>query len=173
MRIADCGIADWRVRIADCGLASADCGLAIADWRLRVPCRLLDPAARWHDARVSFLLVGLGGAAGSVLRYAVGLAFARAAFPYSTLIVNGLGCLLIGMALPAWDRAPVLSEPLRLVLVVGFLGGFTTFSAFGHETAVLLNQSPLRATINILANVSLGLAAVLVGRAAALRVFFG
>ena len=119
-----------------------------------------------------FLLVGLGGAAGSVFRYAIGLAFARSAVPYSTLIVNGLGCLLIGMALPAWNRAPVLSEPLRLVLVVGFLGGFTTFSAFGHETAVLLVQSPARAVANVLANVVIGLSAVLVGRMAGMRMFF-
>lgn len=122
---------------------------------------------------MSFLLVGLGGAAGSMLRYAIGLGFARSAFPYSTLIVNGLGCLLIGMALPAWNRAPVLSDAWRLLLVVGFLGGFTTFSAFGHETAVLLPHSPLRAGINVLANVVIGLGAVLAGRALAVRVFFG
>lgn len=118
------------------------------------------------------LLVGLGGAAGSMLRYAVGLYFARSSFPYATLLVNALGCLLIGMALPAWNRPPVLSEYTRLLIVVGFLGGFTTFSAFGHETAVLLQQSPARGALNILANVSIGLAAVLVGRSAAVRLLF-
>jgi CrcB protein len=138
---------------------------AIDDWRLpiagrRGPC---------HDAAVSVLLVALGGAAGSVLRYSVGLTFAHARFPYATLIVNAIGCLLIGLALPAWNRAPVLSEPLRLLLVVGFLGGFTTFSAFGHETAVLLQNSPSRAALNIVANVSIGLSAVLAGRAIAVR----
>jgi CrcB protein len=115
------------------------------------------------------LLVALGGAAGSVLSYSVGLTFAHARFPYATLIVNAIGCLLIGLALPAWNRAPVLSEPLRLLLVVGFLGGFTTFSAFGHETAVLLQNSPSRAALNIVANVSIGLSAVLAGRAIAVR----
>lgn len=120
---------------------------------------------------MSVLLVALGGAAGSVLRYAIGLALARSTFPYATLLVNGLGCLLIGMALPAWNRAPVLSEPLRLGLVVGFLGGFTTFSAFGHETAVLLQVSPGRAMVNVLANVAIGLGAVLAGRALAVRYF--
>jgi CrcB protein len=123
----------------------------------------------WHDAAVSLLLVAVGGAAGSVLRYAVALAFTHTRFPYATLIVNAAGCLLIGLALPAWNRAPVLSEPLRLLLVVGFLGGFTTFSAFGHETAVLLQNSPARAVLNVIANVSIGLSAVLAGRAVALR----
>jgi CrcB protein len=124
-----------------------------------------------HDAPVSVLLVALGGAAGSVLRYAIGLALARSTFPYATLLVNGLGCLLIGLALPAWNRAPILSESLRLGLVVGFLGGFTTFSAFGHETAVLLQVSPVRAVVNVLANVTIGLGAVLAGRAVAVRFF--
>jgi CrcB protein len=99
----------------------------------------------------------------------VALAFTHTRFPYATLIVNAAGCLLIGLALPAWNRAPVLSEPLRLLLVVGFLGGFTTFSAFGHETAVLLQNSPARAVLNVIANVSIGLSAVLAGRAVALR----
>ena len=121
---------------------------------------------------MSILLVGFGGAVGSVLRYCIGLAFAPSAFPYATLIVNAVGCLLIGMALPAWSRPPVLSESWRLVFVVGLLGGFTTFSAFGHETAVLLGHSPLRAAVNVLANVGIGLAAVLLGRAVAFRVFF-
>jgi CrcB protein len=117
------------------------------------------------------LLVALGGAAGSVVRYAIGQALARSTFPYATLLVNALGCLLIGMALPAWNRAPILSETLRLGLVVGFLGGFTTFSAFGHETAVLLQVSPARAMLNVLANVAIGLGAVLAGRAVAVKYF--
>ena len=121
---------------------------------------------------MNFLLVGLGGAAGSVLRYAVGLYFARSSFPYATLLVNALGCLLIGMALPAWNRTPVLSEEARLLLVVGFLGGFTTFSAFGHETAVLLQLGPTRAAVNVGANVVLGVLAVLVGRIAVGRLLW-
>jgi fluoride exporter len=133
---------------------------------------LRDDCRSWHDAVVSFLLVALGGAAGSVLRYSIGLALVRSTFPYATLIVNGAGCLLIGMALPAWNRAPVLSESLRLLLVVGFLGGFTTFSAFGHETAVLLQQNPTRAAVSVFANVAIGLGAVLAGRAIAVRFLF-
>jgi CrcB protein len=136
------------LRIADCGLA------------------------REIMAAVAFVLVGLGGAVGSVLRYAVSLAFAKSSFPYATLLVNVAGCLVIGLALPAWNRAPVLSENLRLLLVVGLLGGFTTFSAFGHETVVLLQHSPVRAVVNVLANVSAGLGAVLLGRAIALRLLF-
>lgn len=136
--------------------------MAIADGRL----------GREIMTGVAFVLVGLGGAVGSVLRYAVSLAFATSSFPYATLLVNLTGCLLIGLALPAWNRAPVLSDHLRLILVVGFLGGFTTFSAFGHETAVLLQQNPLRAAVNVVANVTVGLGAVLFGRAIAVRILF-
>jgi CrcB protein len=113
---------------------------------------------------MSFLLVGLGGAAGSMMRYGVSLAMAGVSFPLATLIVNIIGCFGIGLALPSLDRAPMLSPEMRLLLVVGFLGGFTTFSAFGHESAALLRTSGTLGAINIAANVLLGLAAVFTGR---------
>jgi len=113
---------------------------------------------------MNFLLVGLGGAIGSMMRYGVGLAFAGASFPFATLIVNIIGCFGVGLALPALDRAPMLSPEVRLLVVVGFLGGFTTFSAFGYESAALLRTSGTLAAFNIGANVLLGLAAVFIGR---------
>lgn len=99
-----------------------------------------------------------------MLRYAIGLAFAGAAFPYATLIVNVVGCFCIGLAMPSVERAPLLSPDLRLLLVVGFLGGFTTFSAFGYESVALFRAHPALAALNIGANVLLGLAAVIAGR---------
>jgi CrcB protein len=91
----------------------------------------------------NLLLVMLGGAAGAGLRYAVGLQAAQAlgrAFPWGTLIVNLAGSLLIGM-LAAWllkDGAG--DRPLWLLLAVGGLGGFTTFSALSLELLGMLER---------------------------------
>jgi len=116
---------------------------------------------------VRFLLVGIGGGAGSVLRYAIGLALAGATFPYATLIVNVVGCFFIGLAMASVERTPLLAPDLRLLLVVGFLGGFTTFSAFGYESVALFKTNATLAALNVAANIFLGLAAVLAGRSIA------
>lgn len=113
---------------------------------------------------MGFVVVGLGGALGSMTRYAVGLAVSSSTFPYATLTVNVIGCFCIGLALPSAERAAALSPDLRLLLVVGFLGGFTTFSAFGYETLALLRSGAGLALLNVAANVVLGLLAVLLGR---------
>jgi len=85
-------------------------------------------------------LVALGGAGGASLRYAVARLGAwllpTAAFPWPTLLVNALGCFLIGWWSPALARAHA-PEAWRQLLVVGLLGGFTTFSAFSYETLEL------------------------------------
>jgi CrcB protein len=114
---------------------------------------------------IQFLYVGLGGFVGSVLRFAMGgwvqRTLPHALFPYGTLAVNVLGCLLIGF-LAAW-RQP-LEPGLRLFLMVGLLGGFTTFSTFALETLTLTQQQqPLLAFINVIAKVTLGLAAAWAG----------
>ncbi|CAN5875637.1 fluoride efflux transporter CrcB [soil metagenome] len=116
---------------------------------------------------MSFLLVGLGGAVGSMMRYGVGLAFAGASFPFATLIVNIIGCFAIGLAMPSLDRTSLISPEMRLLVVVGFLGGFTTFSAFGYESAALARTNEVLALINICANLALALGAVFAGRALA------
>jgi CrcB protein len=117
-------------------------------------------------------LVGLGGAAGSMLRYWLGgLAQARlgsAAFPAGTLAVNLAGCLAIGMLAYLADSRGAASPETRALLLVGLLGGFTTFSAFGNETLNLIRDGEgLLAGANVTANVVLGVAAVWLGRAAA------
>ena len=89
----------------------------------------------WHAAAVA------GGAAvGALLRWGAGLAFnaAWAGFPLGTLLVNCLGGLLIGVAMVGFARSP--DETLRLLLVTGLLGGFTTFSAFSAESLGLLQR---------------------------------
>lgn len=89
------------------------------------------------------LAVALGSAAGGVLRWAVqgGLNARWAGFPLGTLVVNGVGGLLIGIALAWFARSP--NEGLRLLLVTGFLGGLTTFSAFTGESLTLLQRGDI------------------------------
>jgi CrcB protein len=90
------------------------------------------------------LLVGLGGALGSMLRYGLGGLVYRvksgAAFPYETLIINVLGCLMIGLLAGLSESRGLFSGATRAFLFVGVLGGFTTFSTFGYETFQLLRE---------------------------------
>jgi CrcB protein len=90
------------------------------------------------------LLVALGGAIGSVLRYEVGALVLRhtlsAQFPYGTFTVNVLGCLIAGALAGLGERHGFLTAEVRLLLFTGFLGGFTTFSAFGVETVALIER---------------------------------
>lgn len=85
---------------------------------------------------LNLLLVGLGSFAGGMARYAVGLALTRWSaghLPLATLAVNVGGCLLAGILLGALERHTTAAA-WRLLLVVGFCGGFTTFSTFMNET---------------------------------------
>ena len=111
------------------------------------------------------LLIAVAGGLGSVARYALGVWVQRlssSAFPIGTVLVNVLGCLLIGFLATAFSgRVLVMREEFRIALTVGFLGGFTTFSAFTMETAALMNEGHgFRAAINVLLSISLGLLAV-------------
>jgi len=76
------------------------------------------------------ILVGLGGCIGCMLRYALGtqLPFETDRFAWATFSVNMLGCLLIGLGM-----GKLQDENLKLLLVTGMLGGFTTFSSFAHQ----------------------------------------
>ena len=122
-------------------------------------------------SNLSILLVGLGGAFGSIARYLVGNATMRwvaphnaVGFPWGTLLVNILGCAAIGVLAVAIERLTSLNSELRLLLITGFLGGFTTFSSFSMETLLLLKGgSWFYAAANILANVFVGLAATALG----------
>lgn len=112
---------------------------------------------------MNFLLVALGGAIGSAARYGVGLAAVRlfgAGWPWGTLIVNVAGGLAIGLLAA---RAGPEQEGLRLLLGVGVLGGFTTFSAFSLETLRLMEQAPHWAVLYAVASLVLSVAACGVG----------
>ncbi len=114
------------------------------------------------------LLVGIGGGLGAIARFGMGIAIVRwlgTGFPWATLAINVIGCLLIGMALGG-DPGPAgfLSRELRLLGVIGFLGAFTTFSTFGYETLSLLQGGkPMLAASYVLASLVLGLGAVGLG----------
>ena len=120
-------------------------------------------------------LVAGGGAAGSVARYLLSgwlQSKAGISFPWGTLGVNVLGCLCIGFLGAALSGPLLLPPGYRLFLIVGVLGGFTTFSAFGWETLALAREGQMRlALLNIgLSNV-LGLTAAWSGMAAARKLF--
>jgi len=110
----------------------------------------------------TLLLIAAGGAAGSVCRYILSSYIKVLYFP-GTLVVNILGCFLIGL-LAGLDARFNLNTNLRMLLVVGFCGGFTTFSSFSIENMELIdNQKYFTAFAYISLSVILGLAAVLIG----------
>lgn len=94
-----------------------------------------------------YLLVGLGGFAGAIARYALGGWLlhhtAQQRFPWSTFAVNAIGCLAVGVLAELAAKHGLPGQNARLFLFTGLLGGFTTFSAFGLETVLLLRRGDL------------------------------
>jgi CrcB protein len=117
----------------------------------------------WKD----ILLIGLGGGAGSIARFlcqrGVNVVYPHA-FPFGTFIVNVSGCFLIGMLLGLIEKGALVKPEWRLLLVTGFCGGFTTFSAFAAENIQLLKDGRLLYFfIYTAASVVLGILATFVG----------
>ena len=119
---------------------------------------------------LNYILVALGGAVGSMVRYGTGLAATRLigpGFPWGTLIVNVAGSFVIGVFVEMIARRFNASEPARLLLVTGFLGGFTTFSSFSLDAASLMERgAPGLAAVYVIGSVVVSLAAVFAGLAA-------
>lgn len=113
------------------------------------------------------LLVAVGGAIGSLLRYYVGLGSLRLmgpGFPWGTLIVNVVGCFIIGVFAEMIMRRFNASVELRLLLITGFLGGFTTFSAFSLDAITLFERGDIfSGGIYIVASVGLSMVAIMAG----------
>lgn len=112
----------------------------------------------------NLLLVGLGGAIGSMLRYAATLLVSSKNFPWSTLAVNIIGSFIIGIVLATSLKDESFSNNWKLFLATGICGGFTTFSAFSAENMELLQTGKITiAATYILVSVVLGIAAGFLG----------
>ncbi len=113
------------------------------------------------------LLLLIGGGAGAVARYALSGFVHRLMginFPYGTLVINMLGCFLIGFLATLSDEKALLDINMRVFLMIGFLGAFTTFSTFILETAYLLDDGEiLKAIINVTSSIVIGLIVVWAG----------
>lgn len=94
---------------------------------------------------MNWLLVACGGAIGASLRYGAGFIITKplSLFPWTTWSVNLFGCFLAGVFFAFTQKYPVLQSETRLFLMVGILGGFTTFSSFGLETFQMIRQGQL------------------------------
>lgn len=116
---------------------------------------------------MQYLWVGLGGFLGANARYALGTWIAGrvgASFPLHTLLINATGSLAVGVVLALLTERPAVDPAWRLFLVVGFLGGYTTFSSYTFEGLVLLGRGEWwRAAWYVLGSNALGLVAVYLG----------
>lgn len=113
-------------------------------------------------------MVGMGGFTGAICRYLIGEYSTKLLPPdflfYPTLIVNVLGCLLIGILGGISEVKDILTPEMRGLLIIGFLGGFTTYSTFGYELFILTKGEQLTlALTNLVLHLVLGLGAVWMG----------
>ena len=121
---------------------------------------------------MNILFVAVGGALGSVSRYLLGTWIQSVSksidFPFGTLTVNLIGCFVIGLLSQLAEARGVFTSETRVLVFVGVLGGFTTFSSFGNDTINLFRDGEMfNALANVGANVILGLVLVWLGRTVA------
>jgi fluoride exporter len=116
---------------------------------------------------MKYLWIALGGALGSIARYALGLwIYERMGqrFPYGTFVINVTGCFVIGLAMTVLDERMGLSPAWRQAIPIGFIGAYTTFSTFEYETLRLTqNGHAATALLYIVLSVVTGYAAVWLG----------
>jgi CrcB protein len=116
---------------------------------------------------MTWLLVGIGGALGSMARYAVVQAaglWLPAGFPYGTFLVNAVGCAVFGVLAGFGERSGVMTPALRAFCFTGVLGGLTTFSSYSNDSFALAREGAWGLTlINALGQVVIGFAAVAAG----------
>jgi CrcB protein len=126
---------------------------------------------------INLILIAAGGAVGAVLRYSMsgwtqnaalqGLHGPLSLFPWGILLVNAVGCLAIGVLTALFTGPLIVRQEYQNFLIVGVLGGYTTFSSFGRDTVALVQSGQLGlAGLNIVLSNALGLLAVWGGMAA-------
>lgn len=120
-------------------------------------------------------LIFLAGGCGCLLRYGVaGWAqrLGNGSFPVGTLVVNVIGCLVIGLLTVLFTGPMLIREEYRLAVLVGLLGGFTTFSTFAYETVMLTDSGQFGlAALNLLLSNGLGLTAAWLGARLAVAIY--
>ncbi|MCB0431228.1 MAG: fluoride efflux transporter CrcB [Flavobacteriales bacterium] len=107
---------------------------------------------------IGWLAVFFGGGMGSLARYGVARwvsAMGWSGYPYATFIANMASCLVLGVMVKFFSARPELDTAWKLLVLVGFCGGFSTFSTFSHETVLLMREGQLGwAVMNVLLSVS-------------------
>ena len=116
---------------------------------------------------LNILIIGIGGFIGAILRYLLSGYFYNLygnKFPYGTLAVNIIGCLILGFFITLAEGKFIVSPQIKSFVAIGLLGAFTTFSTFSFETLVLLQRELyISAFLNIFISISAGLLAVWLG----------
>ncbi|HEX9021558.1 MAG TPA: fluoride efflux transporter CrcB [Nitrospirota bacterium] len=116
---------------------------------------------------MDYLIIGVGGFAGAIVRYVVALWIGQRwgrSFPLGTFVINVTGSFLIGLLMTLMAERVIENPQWRLLLVVGFLGAYTTFSTFEYETGALLKDGEwLYAGLNVIGSVVAGFIALKLG----------
>lgn len=120
-----------------------------------------------NTSLIAIIFVAIGGAAGSVLRYLNTLAinkFISHTYPFATFSINLLGCFIIGVLMGMIETKFIVNPNIKLLLVTGFCGGYTTFSTFSLENVLLLQGNhPFLALSYILGSLILGIIMTIIG----------
>jgi fluoride exporter len=129
------------------------------------------PEMPYRARAMRLILIGCFGFAGTLARYGLQSGVQRLSgptFPYGTLAVNVIGSFVVGFAAVLTLERVVMSQDLRAAILIGFCGGFTTYSAFAWETLLLARDgSPSVAALNIALQLVLGIGAAWLGASAA------
>ena len=116
---------------------------------------------------INLIAVFIGGGAGTVVRYSLSrwvYVNYSSSFPYGTMLVNILSCLLLGIFMGYYSEKLLINPTTKVLITVGFCGGFSTFSAFAYETVELLKVGQyLSASANVAGNLLACIVSIVVG----------